>query len=125
MRKRLESASSSQITSVPSQETGERPSFMQEVSSPERSTFVQFTYSDLCQKFYSAATASNLSHIVLGSCHFFQQAGKIQRTVYFEIRPDPLSKHSEKKYRIFWDFFPTWGGGLPNSQNPKPKKKCL
>ena len=65
VRKRLKSASSSQITSVPSQETGESPSFMQEVSSPERSTFVQFTYSDLCQKFYSAATASNLSHIVL------------------------------------------------------------
>ena len=29
-----------------------------------------------------------------------------------------------KKYVIIWEFFPTWGGGgLPNSQNQKPKKK--
>ena len=51
VRKRLEPASSSQITLVPSQETGERQSFMQEVNPPERSTFLQFTYSHLCQNF--------------------------------------------------------------------------
>ena len=31
----------------------------------------------------------------------------------------------KKKYGIIWKFFPTWGGGLPNSQNPKPKKVPL
>ena len=42
-----------------------RPSFMQEVSSPERSTFVQFTYSDFCHNFSNVATAWNLNNIVL------------------------------------------------------------
>ena len=28
----------------------------------------------------------------------------------------------KKNYGIIWEFFPTWGGGLPNSQNSKPKK---
>ena len=34
-----------------------RPGFMQEVSSRERSTFVQFTYSDFCHNFSNVATA--------------------------------------------------------------------
>ena len=28
-----------------------------------------------------------------------------------------LGTFSEKKNDIIWEFFPTWGGGLPKSQN--------
>ena len=42
--------SSSQITSLPSQETGERRSFMQEVSPPERSTWVHHLLIQICAR---------------------------------------------------------------------------
>ena len=36
-----------------------------------------------------------------------------------------LRDASKKNYWIIWELFPTWGGGLPNSRNPKPKKVPL